>query len=77
MNVSTYSCSDDTLGCSCGDCPSAGACSSTAAPPTQKRHACSIKIGSLEVNMNFCIYLLMRCNINKVLLNKCFLVGLV
>ncbi|WZZ54559.1 hypothetical protein YC2023_054666 [Brassica napus] len=48
MNVSTYSCSDDTLGCSCGDCPSAGACSSTAAPPTQKRHACSIKIGSLE-----------------------------
>ncbi|XP_018477401.1 uncharacterized protein LOC108848510 [Raphanus sativus] len=49
MNVSTYLCSDDTLGCSCGDCPSAGACSSTAAaPPTQKRHACSIKIGSLE-----------------------------
>ncbi|CAN7137118.1 unnamed protein product [Brassica rapa subsp. narinosa] len=48
MNVSTYSCSDDTLGCSCGDCPSAAACSSTAAPPTQKRHACSIKIGSLE-----------------------------
>ncbi|KAL0740960.1 hypothetical protein Bca4012_082473 [Brassica carinata] len=48
MNVSTYLCSDDTLGCSCGDCPSAAACSSTAAPPTHKRHACSIKIGSLE-----------------------------
>lgn len=56
MNVSTYSCSDDTLGCSCGDCPSAAACSSTAAPPTQKRHACSIKIGSLEVNMDFVLF---------------------
>ncbi|CAN6827337.1 unnamed protein product [Brassica oleracea] len=48
MNVSSYSCSDDTLGCSCGDCPSAAACSSTSAPPAQKQRSCSIKIGSLE-----------------------------
>ncbi|CAH8284969.1 unnamed protein product [Eruca vesicaria subsp. sativa] len=49
MNVSSYKCSDDTLGCSCGDCPSAAACSSTAAPPTQIKRSCSIKMGSLEV----------------------------
>lgn len=48
MNVSSYSCSDDTLGCSCGDCPSVAACSSTAAAPTLKKRSCSIKIGSLE-----------------------------
>lgn len=54
MNVSSYSCSDDTLGCSCGDCPSAAACSSTSAPPAQKQRSCSIKIGSLEVrNVDF------------------------
>ncbi|KAJ4891157.1 Patched family protein [Raphanus sativus] len=49
MNVSSYSCHDDTLGCSCGDCPSAAACSSTSAPPTPIKRSCSIKIGSLEV----------------------------
>ncbi|CAH2060365.1 unnamed protein product [Thlaspi arvense] len=48
MNVSAYSCGDDTLGCSCGDCPSASSCSSTSAPPAQKSGSCSIKIGSLE-----------------------------
>lgn len=53
MNVSTYSCGDDTLGCSCGDCPSAATCSSKAELPTKKKHSCSIKIGSLEVNMGF------------------------
>lgn len=53
MNVSTYSCGDDSLGCSCGDCPAAAACSHTAATPTQKKHSCSINIGSLEVNVDF------------------------
>ncbi|XP_010539022.1 PREDICTED: Niemann-Pick C1 protein-like isoform X2 [Tarenaya hassleriana] len=49
MNLSTYSCSDNALGCSCGDCLSAPACSiSTASPPTQKKQSCSIKIRSLE-----------------------------
>ncbi|EFH67498.1 predicted protein [Arabidopsis lyrata subsp. lyrata] len=48
MNVSTYSCGDESLGCSCGDCPSAATCSSKAEVPTQKKHSCSIKIGSLE-----------------------------
>lgn len=52
MNVSTYSCSDDSLGCSCGDCPSTAACSSKATIPTQEKHSCSIRIGSLEVSMN-------------------------
>ncbi|KAL9308591.1 putative protein patched/dispatched [Arabidopsis thaliana] len=49
MNVSIYSCGDESLGCSCGDCPSAATCSSKAEVPTQKKHSCSIKIGSLEV----------------------------
>ncbi|KAF9608782.1 hypothetical protein IFM89_011551 [Coptis chinensis] len=48
MNVSVYSCSDTSLGCSCGDCPSVPICSSSAAPPP-KKHSCSIRIGSLRV----------------------------
>lgn len=61
MNVSTYSCGDDSLGCSCGDCPSAPSCSNKAPPPTHKKHSCSINIGSLEVNVDFsvCVY---QCN---------------
>lgn len=61
MNVSTYSCSDDTLGCSCGDCPSAPVCSSNATLPSQKKHSCSIKIGSLEVkNVDFILMLIIK-----------------
>lgn len=57
MNVSSYSCGDDSLGCSCGDCPSAATCSSTEAPPAEKKHSCSIKIGSLEVKiLNFYVF---------------------
>ncbi|XP_019056675.1 PREDICTED: Niemann-Pick C1 protein-like [Tarenaya hassleriana] len=49
MNVSTYSCADNSLGCSCGDCPSAPACSSTVAPPTQRKHSCNLRfVGSLQ-----------------------------
>lgn len=49
MNVSTYSCGDISLGCSCGDCPSSSACSNIAPPTIQKMDSCSIRIGSLTV----------------------------
>ncbi|KAK9271226.1 hypothetical protein L1049_026816 [Liquidambar formosana] len=48
MNVSTYSCSDISLGCSCGDCPSAPVCSNSAPPSPHRRGSCSVKIGSLK-----------------------------
>lgn len=48
MNVSSYSCSDPSLGCSCGDCPSSPTCSSSASPPTSKSNTCSLKMGSLK-----------------------------
>ena len=49
MNVSAYSCGDTSLGCSCGDCPSAPVCSSAATPVSLRKNACSVKIGSLKV----------------------------
>ncbi|XP_019244879.1 PREDICTED: Niemann-Pick C1 protein-like isoform X2 [Nicotiana attenuata] len=49
MNVSAYSCGDTSLGCSCGDCPSASACSSSDPPPAQREDSCSVRIGSLKV----------------------------
>ncbi|XP_061372781.1 uncharacterized protein LOC133315219 [Gastrolobium bilobum] len=49
MNVSTYSCSDISLGCSCGDCPSASVCSNSAATSTHKKDSCSVKVGTLMV----------------------------
>ncbi|XP_071698001.1 uncharacterized protein [Rutidosis leptorrhynchoides] len=48
MNVTTYSCGDTSLGCSCGDCPSASVCSSSAPPTTHKTGSCSVRIGSLK-----------------------------
>lgn len=48
MNVSTYSCGDTSLGCSCGDCPSSPACSYPE-PPPPTRESCSFRIGFLEV----------------------------
>ncbi|XWS14371.1 hypothetical protein CRYUN_Cryun35bG0003500 [Craigia yunnanensis] len=48
MNVSTYSCGDVSLGCSCGDCPSSPVCSNKAPPPSQKGATCSVRIGSLK-----------------------------
>ncbi|XP_074263841.1 uncharacterized protein LOC141586488 isoform X2 [Silene latifolia] len=48
MNVSAYSCSDTSLGCSCGDCPSSLACSSSAPPPVTKSNICSVKMGSVK-----------------------------
>ncbi|XP_051139854.1 uncharacterized protein LOC127257464 [Andrographis paniculata] len=48
MNVSTYSCGDTSLGCSCGDCPSSAACSNSDVAPPPKKDSCSVKIGSLK-----------------------------
>ncbi|XP_019173720.1 PREDICTED: Niemann-Pick C1 protein [Ipomoea nil] len=48
MNVSTYSCGDTSLGCSCGDCPSASACSSSAPPPAPEKESCSVRMWSLK-----------------------------
>ncbi|XP_048128326.1 NPC intracellular cholesterol transporter 1 isoform X2 [Rhodamnia argentea] len=49
MNVSSYSCGDTSLGCSCGDCPAAPFCSDAEPPPPHQMDSCSITIGSLEV----------------------------
>ncbi|XP_022975981.1 Niemann-Pick C1 protein-like isoform X1 [Cucurbita maxima] len=49
MNVSAYSCGDTSLGCSCGDCPSAPVCSSTATPVFHRKNSCSVRVGSLKV----------------------------
>lgn len=49
MNASTYSCGDTSLGCSCGDCPSSAACSSSGLPTPPKKGSCSVRIGSLNV----------------------------
>nr|XP_043632783.1 NPC intracellular cholesterol transporter 1-like [Erigeron canadensis] len=49
MNVTTYSCGDTSLGCSCGDCPSAPICSSSSPPSSHVKGSCSVRIGSLKV----------------------------
>ncbi|XP_057974422.1 uncharacterized protein LOC131162209 isoform X2 [Malania oleifera] len=48
MNVSTYSCGDTSLGCSCGDCPSSPVCSNSLPPSPNKKGSCSVRIGSLK-----------------------------
>ncbi|KAK8623227.1 hypothetical protein V6N13_118115 [Hibiscus sabdariffa] len=48
MNVSTYSCRDVSLGCSCGDCPSSPVCSNTAISTSNNGAKCSVRIGSLN-----------------------------
>ncbi|KAK9740157.1 hypothetical protein RND81_03G015700 [Saponaria officinalis] len=48
MNVSAYSCSDSSLGCSCGDCPSSPSCSNSAPPSATKSSICSVKLGSVK-----------------------------
>ncbi|KAK6939221.1 Niemann-Pick C1, N-terminal [Dillenia turbinata] len=48
VNVTTYSCSDTSLGCSCGDCPLSPVCTTSGTPSSPKRSACTIKIGSLK-----------------------------
>lgn len=49
MNVSTYSCGDNSLGCSCGDCPSSTVCSNTVSPVSPKGGSCAVRIGSIKV----------------------------
>ncbi|XP_047180849.1 NPC intracellular cholesterol transporter 1-like isoform X2 [Vigna umbellata] len=49
MNVSTYSCGDISLGCSCGDCPSSSVCSVSSSTTTSKKDSCSVKVGTLVV----------------------------
>ncbi|CAM8904452.1 unnamed protein product [Rhodiola kirilowii] len=50
MNVSAYSCGDTSLGCSCGDCPSAPVCSDSEPPsPPEQKDTCSVSLGSLKV----------------------------
>ncbi|KAI4388512.1 hypothetical protein MLD38_000833 [Melastoma candidum] len=48
MNVSTYSCGDTSLGCSCGDCPSSPTCSSSTLPPSEKDESCTVRLGSIK-----------------------------
>ncbi|EYU30271.1 hypothetical protein MIMGU_mgv1a000352mg [Erythranthe guttata] len=48
MNVSTYSCGDTSLGCSCGDCPNSAVCSNSASPAPPKKSSCSVRIGSIK-----------------------------
>ncbi|KAJ6680906.1 PATCHED FAMILY PROTEIN [Salix koriyanagi] len=48
MNVSTYSCGDISLGCSCGDCPQSPVCANTALPPHHEGGSCAVRIGSLK-----------------------------
>ncbi|KMS99730.1 hypothetical protein BVRB_1g020980 [Beta vulgaris subsp. vulgaris] len=48
MNISSYSCSDTSLSCSCGDCPLSPTCTSSAAPSISKSKTCSVKMGSVE-----------------------------
>ncbi|GAV60134.1 Patched domain-containing protein [Cephalotus follicularis] len=48
MNVSTYSCGDTSLGCSCGDCPLSPLCANSEPPSPHKKDSCSIKIGPFK-----------------------------
>ncbi|KAL9395386.1 hypothetical protein Peur_009639 [Populus x canadensis] len=48
MNVSTYSCGDISLGCSCGDCPQSPVCANTDPPPHHEGASCAVRIGSLK-----------------------------
>ncbi|KAG2291020.1 hypothetical protein Bca52824_037689 [Brassica carinata] len=54
MNLSTYSCGDTSLGCSCGDCPSSPACSSPEPLPHMKKtpaHFESVLLRCIELSM--------------------------
>ncbi|XP_078448414.1 uncharacterized protein LOC144716987 isoform X2 [Wolffia australiana] len=54
MNAHAYSCSDSSLGCSCGDCPSAAVCSDQIPSTPLSKGTCHIKMGYFKVNcLNF------------------------
>lgn len=61
MNVSSYTCSDALLGCSCGDCPSSSSCSRPE-PPPHTRDTCSIKLWSLQVGLSDIHYFIFQSN---------------
>lgn len=49
LNTSVTPCWDSSLGCSCGDCPSASSCAEPLPPPSNDDVGCSVKIGALKV----------------------------
>lgn len=68
MNLSVYSCSDSSLGCSCGDCPLSPICSSSEPPTPEKKESCTIQMGSLKVRvdvilLNYLSIIIMVCPI--------------
>lgn len=48
LDLPVAACSDPSLSCSCGDCPSANKCS-TPQPANNKISECSVTIGPFEV----------------------------
>ncbi|KAK9922332.1 hypothetical protein M0R45_030801 [Rubus argutus] len=48
MNLSTFSCHDNSLGCSCGDCPPSIGCFNTVSPVSPKGGSCAMKSGSVK-----------------------------
>jgi len=62
MNVSTYSCGDISLGCSCGDCPSSSVCTISSSTTTNKKDSCSVKVGTLMVREHIIMIMIFtRC----------------
>uniref|UniRef100_A0A0D6QVW6 SSD domain-containing protein n=1 Tax=Araucaria cunninghamii TaxID=56994 RepID=A0A0D6QVW6_ARACU len=49
MNISVVPCGDASLGCSCGDCPSASSCADSLPPAPPGKDSCSIHLGSFKV----------------------------
>lgn len=73
MNVTSYSCGDISMRCSCGDCPSSPVCTNTSPSATHKSGSCSVRIGSLKVrayctvvpNIGSCFDLYVHSNSNS------------
>ncbi|XP_010690227.2 uncharacterized protein LOC104903808 isoform X1 [Beta vulgaris subsp. vulgaris] len=62
MDVSTYSCNDTSLGCSCGDCPSSPVCSSLEPPHSQTKDSCSFRLGAIKmqcIDFSMAIFILL------------------
>lgn len=64
MNVTTYSCGDISLGCSCGDCPSSPVCSNAVPPASHKGGSCSVRFGSLKVRKHIVNIFILEENFN-------------
>ncbi|KAL6882622.1 hypothetical protein ACP4OV_011312 [Aristida adscensionis] len=65
LNSTIYSCGDPSLGCSCGDCPSAAVCTGSMLPQLNTETSCSVKMGSLKAKcLDFSlvvVYLALLC----------------